>query len=324
MEAAMEMAETITPDAERDQKRRVGRSPAYPFLSVQKAIEKARDLYAREGAYAAPLESALKAWGYGPKSSGGRQTLATMKYYGLIDISGEGDKRRIKVSDVARRIILDQREDESEKRQLIRKVAMNPAAHRTLFEEYPTELPSDGSIHHFLIFEHGFNEDAARELLVEYKETASYIGLYEPQKDVDKLSNREEGGRTPPDVKVGDLIQATVNGQHVFPQGARVLGVQDGWVFTDQSDAGVKLEEVTLLEAAQTPPAGVERPPIPPSLLRSEEKEPAGMRKAVFPVRDGDVSLVFPKDITARGLRELGMYLQIFLKNEEEAAGEDK
>jgi hypothetical protein len=319
----MKVIEANAAEGRQDQKRRVGRSPAYPFLSVQKAIDKARDLYAQEAVYAAPLESALKAWGYGPKSSGGRQTLATMKYYGLIDISGEGDKRRIKVSDIARRIILDQREDDTEKRQLIRKVAMNPAAHRALYEEYPTGLASDGSVKHFLIFEQGFNEDAAAELLAEFKETASHVGLYEPQKDVDKSADEEESGG-PPEVKVGDLIQATVNGEHAFPTGARVLGVQDGWVFTDQSNAGVKLEEVTLLEAAQTPPA-VERPPIPASLLRgnSDEKDPAGMRKAVFPVRDGDVSLVFPKDITARGLRELGMYLQIFLKNEEEAAGED-
>lgn len=311
-------------DEEEQQRRRVGRSPAYPFLSVQKAIDKARDLHAREAVYAAPLESALKAWGYGPKSSGGRQTLATMKYYGLIDISGEGEKRRIKVSDVARRIILDQREDDSEKRQLIRKVALTPAIHRALYEEYPTGLASDGSVLHFLIFDQGYNEEAARELIGEFKETASYIGLYEPQKSVDKPDQEEEGGRTTPKVNIGDRIQATVSGQDMFPDGARVLGLSaDGqWVFTDQAPGGLKLEEITVLEAAQTPP--VERPLVPPELLYGQEREPAGTRKAVFPVKDGDVALIFPKDITARGLRELGMYLQIFLKNEEEAAGEEQ
>ncbi len=88
-----------------------------------------------------------------------------------------------------------------------------------------------------------------------------------------------------------------------------------------------QLEEITVLEVAQTP--APERPTIPASLLASarqeqEEKPQEGTRKAVFPVRDGDVALIFPKDITARGLRELGMYLQIFLKNEEDAAGEDE
>ena len=321
----MEMATTIPPS----EKRVVGRSPAYPFLSVQKAIDKAHDLYTREGAYAAPLESALKAWGYGAKSSGGRQTLATMKYYGLIDISGEGDKRRIKVSDLARRIILDQREDDTEKRQLIRKVALTPAIHRALYEEFPNGIISEGTVRHFLIFDKGYNEEAAGELVGEFKETASYVGLYEPQKTVDKPVEEAEGGDTPPEVKVGDRVQATVHGQDLFPDGAQVLGLSaDGkWVFTDQSPGGLKLEEITVLETAQTPPV-VERPPVPASLLAAaqmqsnlqDQKEAAGTRKAVFPVSDGDVSIIFPKDISADGLRELGMYLDIFLKKEEAAA----
>jgi hypothetical protein len=272
MEAAVETLKTLTPE-ERDQKRRVGRSPAYPFLSVQKALDKARDLYAREGSYAAPLESALKAWGYGAKSSGGRQTLATMKYYGLIDISGEGDSRRIRVSDVGRRIILDQRDDDTEKRQLIRKVALTPAVHRALYEEFPQGVISDGTARHFLIFDQHYNETAAGEILSEFKETASYAGLYEPQKEVDKPALEEESERTPPKVNVGDLIQATVNGEHVFPKGARVLGFSgDGeWVFTDQTNGGLKLKEITVLEPAT--PAANERPTIPPSLLATHQRE---------------------------------------------------
>lgn len=313
------MADTIPPSGG-DKKKKVGRSPAYPFLSVQKAIDKARDLYRQESVYAAPLESALKAWGYGPKSSGGRQTLATMKYYGLIDITGEGEARRVKVSEVARRIILDQREDDTEKRQLIRKVAMTPVAHRALHEEFPAGLFSEGSVRHFLIFDQGFNEEAASDLLAEFRETASYIGLYEPQKTMDKSASEADDATAPPEVKVGDRVQATVNGQDLYPNGATVLGLSaDGqWVFTDQSPGGLKLEEITVLEAAQTPI--VERPLVPAAMMYGQDREPVGTRKAVFPVSEGDVALIFPKDITAEGLRELGMYLNIFLKKEEDAA----
>lgn len=308
--------------------RREGRSPGYPYFSVEKALERAQQLYAQETVHWAPLSSATGAWGYSPKSSGGRQSVATMKYYGLIEVKGEGDARQMRVSDIAKRILLDEREDDTEKRSLIREVALSPSAHKSLFEEYRTGLPSDGTVLHFLIFTKGYNRDAARDLLQEYKQTASYIGLYEPEKEVDKISDEADSEKTPPKVNVGDLIQATVNGEDVFPKGARVLGFSDDgeWVFTDGAKGGVKLQEITVLERAQTPPA-VERPTIPPSLLaaarREDEQEnqpPAGSRKAVFPVSEGDVALIFPKDITEDGLKELGLYLNIFLKKEEAAA----
>lgn len=311
--------------------RREGRSPGYPYFSVQKALERVQQLYRQEAAHWAPLSSATAAWGYSPKSSGGRQSIATMKYYALIEVKGEGDGRQIRVSDIAKRILLDEREDETDKRALIREVALSPSAHRSLYEEYRTGLPSDGTILHFLIFAKGYNRDAARDLLEEYKQTASYVGLYEPGTELDKGEDEEEAeGRTPPVVTVGDLIQATVNGQDMFPNGAKVLGVSadQQWVFTDQSQAGLRLEEITILEAAPPAPV-VERPLIPASLLAAaklqsqgqEDNVPSGSRKAVFPVSEGDVSLIFPKGITAEGLRELGMYLDIFLKKEEAAAG---
>ncbi len=238
---------------------------------------------------------------------------------------GDGDGRKVRLTEIAKRILLDEREDKTEKRALIREVAMSPSAHRALHEEYKTGLPSDGTVLHFLMFTKGFNREAARDLLGEFKQTASYISLYEPQNGVDKSPEEEDDNPTlPTPVKVGDRIQATVGGQDLFPNGATVLGFTDDglYAFTDQAKGGVMLEEITVLEAAPAP-LERERPIIPASLLmEAEKKQPANTRKAVFPVREGDVSLIFPTNMTARGLRELGLYLQIFLKNEEEVAGE--
>jgi hypothetical protein len=243
-----------------------------------------------------------------------------MRYYGLIEVTGEGEARRVRVSDVARRIILDERDDDSEKRALIRDVALSPSAHKALFSEYKDGMPSDGTVLHFLMFNRHFNREAARDLLAEYKETASFIGLYEPQGAMDKLPDSDICETTPLKVSKGDLIQATVNGQDVFPKGARVLGFSDdgAWVFTDQANGGVKLEEITVLEAAQTPPPLDERPTIPASLLMSQEREreAPGTRKAVFPLDEGDVVLTFPMGMSASALADLGDYLDIFLKKE--------
>src|SRR6185503_23765 len=132
--------------------RREGRSPGYPYFPVQKALERAQQLYSQESTHWAPIGSATAAWNYSPKSSGGRQSVATMKYYGLIEVKGEGDSRQIRISDIAKRILLDEREDDTEKRALIREVALSPTAHKSLFQEYPISLPSDGTVLHFLVF----------------------------------------------------------------------------------------------------------------------------------------------------------------------------
>ncbi len=252
--------------------RRLGRSPAYPSFSVQKALEQVKALYAQEKEYAAPLASALKAWGYGAKSSGGRQTLATMKYYGLVDITGEGDSRRIKVSDVALKILRDPREDDTEKRQTIRRVALTPSAHKLLLDEYPSGLASDGSVQYFLL-ESGFNEQAARELLAEFKDTASHIGLYEPHNFLDKPSEEDDSAEVdldpPPPAQVGDKIQWTLNGVDQFAGGAVVEVVHPSgewvWVSEKLTKTGIPMQDVQVLERggggreAPARPAGVGR-----------------------------------------------------------------
>ena len=318
------MPETI--DIEKAQKRRTGRSPAYPYISVQKALQQTKALHDQEGEYAAPLESAVGAWGYSPKSSGGRQTLATMKYYGLIDITGEGDNRKIKISDIARRIILDQREDETEKRNLIRRVALTPAAHKALYEQYPNGLASDGSVEHFLIFDQGYNKSAAKELLLEFKETAKFSELYKSSSLENNPENRseDEGGALPTKIKIGDKVQVIIAGQDMFAGGATVLGFSDdgAWVFIDKSDSAAKIEEVKLLESAQDIEVA-ERPMMPPHLQKKDSKYyskynntdviPSNYRKAVFPINTGDVTLVYPEGISDSGLKKLKKYLEIFL-----------
>lgn len=325
-----DQSEATSAEAKSGQKRRVGRSPSYPVLNVQKAVEKARALYEREGDYAAPVESVAAAWGYSAKSSGGRQTLATLGYYGLIEVQGDGDARKIKVSEIARRILLDQREDETEKKVLLRRVALNPKVHKAIYNKYPVGLASDNSVVHFLVFDFLFNKEAAHEVLAEFKETAGYIGLYEPDKTVDKNVSEIHNAsaeKPPLDIKVGDKVQWSSQGVDQFPNGATVLGFSDDnlWAFTDQGMSGIPVREMKIMEAspAQTPPAMPQH--LADIVARSGQNTLAievkkGSRKAVFPVDEGDVTLIFPENMSADGLAELGQYLNIFLKKEQKKA----
>lgn len=259
-------------------RRRLGRSPAYPSFPVQKALEQIKALYEQERRYWAPLASAVKSWGYGAKSNVGRQALATMKYYGLVDISGEGDARRIKVSETALKILRNLRQDNIEKRQLIHRVAMMPSAHKLLEDEYPIELASDETVQYFLI-ENGFNEQSARELLEEFKETASFIGLYDPHRSVDK-EHGKGASRQAEDVssaiRVGDRIQWVVNGAERFAEGGVVEAIHPSgewlWVSEELTESAIPMRQVDLVERGAGDASAP--PPRPKEASRASTEEP--------------------------------------------------
>jgi hypothetical protein len=163
-----------------------GRSPAYPSLDLKQAIAKAKAQYDAEGKYPAPMPSAFAAWGFSIKSSGGRAVRASLKYFGLVTVEGDNKTGKVKLTDDALRIILDEREDQTEKKALIRKLALLPSIHRVLAEQYPEGIKSDSTVEHSLIFDHGFNKSAATELVSQFKLTADFAGLFKPDNTVVK------------------------------------------------------------------------------------------------------------------------------------------
>lgn len=171
-----------------DKKRQPGRSPAYPSVPLDTALEKAQAQYEAEGKYPAPLSLAFKAWGYSAKSSGGRDVRASLRYFGLITVEGDGDQAMVRLTEDALRVLTDKREDQSEKRALIKRLALNPTAHKKLWSKYPEGIVSDASAAHYLQWTEGFNDNAADALVAEYKQTAAFAGLYEP----DSMSDIEE------------------------------------------------------------------------------------------------------------------------------------
>ncbi len=157
-----------------------GRSPAYPAITLEAAIKKAKELYDTEGKYPAPMSSAFEAWGFGAKSSGGRDTRASLKYFGLVTVEGDGETGKVKLTDDALRILLDEREDQTEKKAIIRRLATAPKIHKKLYEKFPEGIKSDATVEHYLVFEEGYNKSAAGELVTEFKATADYAEVFKP------------------------------------------------------------------------------------------------------------------------------------------------
>lgn len=92
------------------------RSPNFPFISLEKAIERARQLHDAEGRHAVRVDVAAKHWGYNLKSSGVLQTVGALRMYGLISVeAGAGLNRTIRLTDRALRVLLDKRPEEYRK-----------------------------------------------------------------------------------------------------------------------------------------------------------------------------------------------------------------
>lgn len=147
------------------------RSPSFPSIDLGDAVERARALYEAERRNAARPEIVVAHWGYSAKSSGGLQTIAALRAYGLLE--GEGTAR---LTDRAVRLVLDD-PSSPERTAMVREAALAPPVHARLWERYGADLPSDKNLRSFLVLELGFNEGSVDLCLRNYRETLRFAGL---------------------------------------------------------------------------------------------------------------------------------------------------
>ncbi len=311
-------------------KPRQGRSPAFPFIPLQKALERTEAFRIAEGGrpkHFAPLASACKTWGMGPKTGPAIQTVAALNHYGLVDFEGAGETRAMRPSDVALQILLDKQPVSPERDKLIQRVALTPPIHKELWDKWGEALPSDPTFETYLVRDRGFSDGGAKDLMAEYKATIAFAKLKEGV-TVAPADGPDAGGsgkeKLPPvPVAVGDLVTVEVGGVLVFAEPKRVRAIQDGWVFLDDVESGVEMENVEIVEKAADKPADQKVPPrLPlPEKVKEQDVEEPGARVARFVLKEGDVKITFPDVLSADSVEDLDGYLEVFLKKARREAG---
>lgn len=148
------------------------RSPSFPFISLSEALRRARELYDAERRNLAHPDVVVACWDYSPRSSGGKQTIAALRAYGLLeDVRGD-----LRLTDRAQHILV--REPGTAGRSdLLRQAALSPPVFAKLWERYGADLPSDKSLRSYLVLELRFNENAVEDLLRSYRETLAFAEL---------------------------------------------------------------------------------------------------------------------------------------------------
>lgn len=160
---------------------RLTRSPSFPFIGLPEAVERARTLYAAGRRSPMSADAAAKCWEYSPKSSGGKQTIAALRAFGLLE--GEGE---VRLTDRAVHILLGEEGPEgqgsAERDRLLRLAALAPPVYTRLWDRYGPDLPSDQGLQTYLVVDLKFNENAVVDVIRGYKSTLDFAKLRGPEK----------------------------------------------------------------------------------------------------------------------------------------------
>lgn len=137
------------------------RSPNFPYIPLATALERARQFYDGEKRAMAPYPVAVTYWKLAPSSSAALQTVGALKSYGLLADEGSGSGRKVRLTDLALRILLDQRPESAERLEFMRQAARSPTVAGQVYSSYPDALPSMANLIHYLVFDLKFSATTA-------------------------------------------------------------------------------------------------------------------------------------------------------------------
>ena len=156
------------------------KSPPFPAIPLQKAIDRADQLYRQERDHLVPIASAARAWGMSPTSSSPIQTVGALKQYGLIDDEGAGTARKVRLTRDALRIVLDKSANSSERVAAIQRCFLSPKIFAELWQKWGSDLPSEQTMINHLVLDRKlagaapFSDQGAAELLGNYRASMSF------------------------------------------------------------------------------------------------------------------------------------------------------
>lgn len=157
--------------------KRKHRSPSYPYLDLEEAINRLKLIYDKDKRAATTIGAILEHMGYstggkeGKSGSGGR-AVSALRQYGLIEEAAG----KYKVSDDGFRI-LHLPSDSQERLALIRQAAIKPPLFQKTLEQFQYDLPSDTTLKSHLILAEGFNPDSVSAFIRTLWKTKEFANL---------------------------------------------------------------------------------------------------------------------------------------------------
>lgn len=300
------------------------RSPNYPMMALREAVDRAEVIHKKYKRAAVPVNLAHVEWGYKGHSSIGKQCVAALRSYGLVDAEGSGEASRLKISDLAYRILLGS----TERPALLKKAALSPPLHAELWGKFGgDDLADDALIRHYLVFERSdgtFNADTVDRFIANFRATLDYASLSKNGKipeDADRPSE-DQGALS---ISVGDFVQWASQGINQFPEPRRVAGMSDDgqWAFFEESTTGVAMSELILQKPKgdATPKGESQRPPANPFHRVQPAALAPGMTQDAMTLDEGMAILHWPAELSADSVAEFEYWIQGLIRRARRKAG---
>lgn len=150
------------------------RSPQAPSVSLEDALNRVLKVYDKERRHEIPIDVAAVDMGYkNAKSGSSLQTLASIRYFGLMQRPKEG---MLNVSIEVEKYKFSP--DPELKQQLLNNWLRTPQVFAELLDKFPTSLPSDAVIKYELI-QQGFSAGTADDVILNFKNSVGFVRYYE-------------------------------------------------------------------------------------------------------------------------------------------------
>lgn len=199
------------------------RSPSFPYLGLGKALDRLQKLFENTKRHEVRVVDVAKDWGVTPKSSSLDRYVAALLSYGLIEDSGSGDARKIKISETGLRILEDKRQGVRER--LLSEAALRPPIIAEYAQRWAEGRPDETHVLSQLKFEGNFTEEGARMFLRVFDETVRFITPAGPDSPTE---NDDAGARS--ELSVQEDAQSTENS----PRGAPLSN--PSWTVTGERE----------------------------------------------------------------------------------------
>ncbi len=148
------------------------RSRNYPSMSLGAAIERARELYRKEGRARIDATSAVAAWGYKSQNGASLRVLSALRQFGLL----EGGNEEIRLSETGLTLILEP-EGSQDYADALSRAFGQPAIFAEIVEEFGQDVPSDGALISYLVRKKNLGEPAAKMLVAAFRESLEIVSV---------------------------------------------------------------------------------------------------------------------------------------------------
>ncbi len=292
-----------------------GRGISYPFIGLEDAIQKARAFYNEERKSAVPVVAAMRHFGYGENSGGGRQTVSALIQFGLLEDHGIKENRQVKLTERALVILLDQ-PDSPARLAALREAARFPKLYSDLLARWPEGLPSDHTISFHLQKDRDFNPKTLESFIKDFRGSLAFAKIGNDDTIASAKPPVTPPAGIPPinPIKVGEYVQWESSGVIQFAEPRQVTGLsEDGiYAFVTGTSSGVPIKELTLVQQPQIIPLAAPQTgalQLPPLV-----KLTAGSRQDTFSLDEGNVVLQWPDKMSSDSFADFEAWMQLQLR----------